>query len=302
MNQQPYDNSIKGIFKEDAEELIPNFLEDASFINVLDIEVLRPPMRSDSAYVILYKDKPAILQMEFQAGEDEEIVHRALVYHAGLVRDYRRPVISIIIYLFRSTTTESPLKMTIGGEEQLIFHFKVITLWTLDAQKYIAKHAVSMYPLLPAMKNADAGLLMQAIDELVERYKHSEARLARHLLWFSVFLRRTDTLSAQDKLKVEDRLNAFEYLLEHDEYVQKQRALGQQIGREEGKVEGKIETAQQILLDLVQKRYPALVALAKQRTATIQNAEAIRTAIGLMIDVSDEASARAILDSLLTAQ
>ncbi len=68
MNQQPYDNSIKGIFKEDAEELIPNFLEDASFINVLDIEVLRPPMRSDSAYVILYKDKPAILQMEFQAG------------------------------------------------------------------------------------------------------------------------------------------------------------------------------------------------------------------------------------------
>ena len=134
----------------------------------------------------------------------------------------------------------------------------------------------------------------------------AEARLARHLLWFSVFLRRTDTVSAQDKLKVENRLNAFEYLLEHDEYVQKQRALGQQIGREEGreegKVEGKIETAQQILLDLVQKRYPALVALAKQRTATIQNAEAIRTAIGLMIDVSDEASARAILDSLLTAQ
>ncbi len=192
--------------------------------------------------------------------------------------------------------------MTIGGEELLIFHFKVIKLWTLDAQKYIAKHAISMYPLLPAMKNADAGLLIRAIDELVERYKYSEARLARHLLWFSVFLRRTDTVSAQDKLKVEDRLNAFEYLLEHDEYVQKQRALGQQIGREEGKVEGKIETAQQILLDLVQKRYPALVALAKQRTATIQNAETIRTTIGLMIDVSDEASARAILDSLLTAQ
>jgi hypothetical protein len=162
-----------------------------------------------------------------------------------------------------------------------------------------------MYPLLPAMKNTDAGLLMRAIDELVESYKHNEARLARHLLWFSVFLRRTDTISTQDKLKVEDRLNTFEYLLEHDEYVQKQRALGEQIGREQGlklgRVEGEIEAMQQILLDIVKKRYPNLVELAQQRTATVQKVDALRTAIGLMTDTSDETTARAVLDSLLTA-
>ena len=39
MNQKPYDYSIKGIFKEDAEELIPNFLEGARLTDVFDIEV-----------------------------------------------------------------------------------------------------------------------------------------------------------------------------------------------------------------------------------------------------------------------
>lgn len=48
MNHQPYDNSIKGIFKEDAEDLIPNFLEGARLTDVFDIEVLRPPMRANT--------------------------------------------------------------------------------------------------------------------------------------------------------------------------------------------------------------------------------------------------------------
>jgi hypothetical protein len=172
MNQKPYDYSIKGIFKEDAEELIPNFLEGARLTDVFDIEVLRPPMRADSTYGILYQNRSAILQMEFQADNDEDIVYRALIYHAGLLRDYRRPVISIIVYLFKATDDRSPLRETIGGEELLTFHYRKIELWKLNARKYLARHEISMYPLLPAMGNADAELLLQAIDELVKRYNY----------------------------------------------------------------------------------------------------------------------------------
>jgi hypothetical protein len=48
MNYQPYDNSIKGIFKEDAQDLIPNFLEGTRLSDIFDIEVLRPPICADT--------------------------------------------------------------------------------------------------------------------------------------------------------------------------------------------------------------------------------------------------------------
>ncbi len=309
MNQQSYDNSIKGIFKEDAEELIPILLEGARFTNVFDIEVLRPPMRTDSTYGILYQGRSAILQMEFQAGEDEDIVYRSLIYHAGLLRDYRLPIISIIVYLFKATGNRSPLRETIGNEELLVFHFRVIEIWSLDARKYIARREISMYPLLPAMSNADAELLLQAIDELVARYKYNEAKLARRLLWLSVFLYRTQMVSSQDKKKVRERLDAFEYLLENDEFVQKQRALGFSQGEEKGKIEGKIEgrvegeiaATRQVLQTLVKKLYPSLAVLAEQRVEQTQKVDALRTVIGLIVEAPDEATARAVLDSLLTA-
>ena len=301
MNQQPYDNSIKGIFKEDAEELIPNFLEGARLTDVFDIEVLRPPMRADSTYGILYQNRSAILQMEFQADNDEDIIYRALIYHVGLLRDYRRPVISIIVYLFKATDDQSPLRETIGDEELLTFHYRKIELWKLDARKYRARREISMYPLLPAMGNADAGLLLKAIDELVERYNNYEAKLVRRLLWLSVFLHRTRMVSSQDKKKVRERLDTFEYLLENDEFVQKQRALGFSQGKVEGKVEGELVATRQVLQVLVKKLYPSLVALAEQRAGQTQKVDALRTVIGLIVEAHDEATARAVLDSLLTA-
>jgi hypothetical protein len=47
----------------------------------------------------------------------------SLIYHAGLLRDYRRPVISIIVYLFKATDDRAPLRETIGDEELLTFYY-----------------------------------------------------------------------------------------------------------------------------------------------------------------------------------
>ncbi|MHB8598616.1 MAG: hypothetical protein ACYDER_17600 [Ktedonobacteraceae bacterium] len=106
---QPFDTTIKSIFKEDAAEILPHLLPGITVVEVLDIEVLRPPMRVDRVYRVLYKGKPHILEVEVQAGADEDIEYRALVYHANLLRDYRLPVISLINYLFQATLPESPL-------------------------------------------------------------------------------------------------------------------------------------------------------------------------------------------------
>jgi hypothetical protein len=179
----------------------------------------------------------------------------------------------------------------------------VVELWKLDARAYVQKHTISMYSLLPAMQNADATLLLQAIEELVEYYKDSEAKLARRLLWFSTFLKRADTVSPQDKQKVEERLDVFEKLLEENDFVRKQRALGEAQGHAQGKVEGKTDgevgASQQILLDILQARYPTLVAYVKPSVERTKQIDKLREAIRLIVNASNEEAARSALDALL---
>ena len=111
--------------------------------------------------------------------------------------------------------------------------------------------------MLPPMKNVDARLLQQAIDEIIQYYGDDERKLARRIFWLQLFLRRSEMITREDKNKVQERLDVFDQLLEEDEYIQQQRALGRD--------EGKAEEAQQILLNLVSRRFPALVKLAQQK-------------------------------------
>ncbi len=154
---------MKAIFKEDAANILPRLLPGATLIDVLDIEDLRSTIRVDRVYRIQYRGKPHIFHLEFQASSDEEMAYRLLAYHAGLWRDYRQPVISMIVYLFRSSMVDLPLREIGEHGEILTFHFLVLALWKLDARQYVQEHAISMYTLLPAMKNAHAEVLLQAI-------------------------------------------------------------------------------------------------------------------------------------------
>ncbi len=110
---------------------------------------LRLTIRVDRVYRIQYRGKPHIFHLEFQASSDEEMAYRLLAYHAGLWRDYRQPVISMIVYLFRSSIVDLPLREIGEHGEILTFHFLVLALWTLDARQYVQEHAISMYTLLP---------------------------------------------------------------------------------------------------------------------------------------------------------
>ncbi len=126
---QAYDSSIKALFKEDASEIVPLLLPGARFLDVVDGEVIRPAMRADRAYHIHLEEEPHILQIEFQAGTDENIAKRLLVYHSCLWYDHSLPVISIIVYLFRASVPTSPLSEISGEDEILTFHYKVICMW-----------------------------------------------------------------------------------------------------------------------------------------------------------------------------
>jgi hypothetical protein len=156
-----------------------------------------------------------------------------------------------------------------------------------NAQRYVQDHVKGMYPLLATMQGADDTLLLRAIDELVDYYKYSESKLARRLLWLGTFMRRADTVLPKHKHKVEERLSMFNDILEHDPYVQQQRALG--------KAEGEMETLQKVIVNMVIDRFPTLVELAQKRVIQIKKPEAFYHLISQLNTAPDESTARFLL-------
>jgi len=83
--------------------LLPHILEGAKYIATLDLEVMRAPLRVDRVYKMRYRRRIHLLHIEFETGPDGEMAYRLLEYHSYLLRKYKYPVISIIVYPFEAS-------------------------------------------------------------------------------------------------------------------------------------------------------------------------------------------------------
>jgi hypothetical protein len=232
--------------------------------------------------------------MELQTGSDNDMAIRMLQYHVGLHGKHRRPVLSMVIYPFETSLPGSPYLETSGEEELLSFHYRILPLWRLDARQFVRDHVVCMYMLLPAMQGANAPMLVQAIQEMKDRYE--EPQLGHHLIRFRTILRRSKTLSMQDKQEVEVQLHTYDSLLDQDPYIQEQKALERTLGRTEGIYEGRIQELRQMLLEVVEEQYPSLVGLAQQKIKQNLRPEVLRQLIKQIISATDESTARKLLN------
>jgi hypothetical protein len=279
-------------------EILPNLLPGSEFIDDHNIEIDRSTLQADLVYNIQYRGKPHILNMELQTGSDKDMAVRMLLYHVGLHAKHRRPVISMVIYPFETSIPESPYRETSEEEDLLTFHYRILPLWRLDARQFVQDHVVSMYMLLPAMQGANAPLLVQAIQEMKDRYK--EPQLGHHLIRFRTILRRSKTISEQDKQEVEVQLHTYDSLLDQDPYIQEQKALERTLGRTEGRTEGiyegRIQELQQMLLEVVEEQYPSLVGLAQQKIKQNLRLEVLRYLVRQICTAHDETTVRKLLN------
>lgn len=109
-----------------------------------------------------------------------------------------------------------PVREMFQGEAILEFNFRVIRLWEKDAREFLNKHATPIYYLLPVMKNADAGLLGLAIQELAQRFQGDETDLGRHLTGMHMMLQESELLLDEEKLKAQEHLKPYAHLIKHD--------------------------------------------------------------------------------------
>jgi len=163
---QPYDGALKSLLGEERAEILPQLVPEAEYVSEQNIEIDRTTLRADLVYNITYEGEPLILNMELQTDADVEIPLRLLKYHVGLHDKHRRPVLSVVVYLFETNIPTPPFQEKVGDKVVLMLDYLVVTLWTMDAGKYVEKQILCMYTFLPAMKGASVSLLVQAVREM----------------------------------------------------------------------------------------------------------------------------------------
>src|SRR5579859_3895031 len=284
--QQPYDNLLKSLLEGQEKQMLPYFVPDVEYLETLNVEIVRTPLRVDRVYLVRQKGRKKIVHLEFESGPNNDMAPRLLDYHAYLFRKYKKlPVISMIVYPFPTKMAESPLREIDEDGEILTFHFRVFPLWHLKAEQYVHEHAVVMYALLPTMEGSDAPLLHKAIDEMVEYYKGNDTKLAQELRWMGIVIRRAKTMPRTDKREIQERLNMWDDLMERDPKMRKIRKESKAQGLAEGKTQGLAEGLQKAVITAITLRFPPLSELAQQKlldkVTTVPDEDTVR----LLLDI-----------------
>jgi head-tail adaptor len=324
---QPFDTSLKGWVKENPATIIPLLLPEAVFQEAVDVEAIKPTMRADRVFKVLYRKRLCILHIEFETGADSKMRARLLAYNAILFLEHELPVISIIVYPFRTTIAISPLRVECGTEELLTFHFSVLPLFELEAERYIQKHIICMYPLLPAMQGANAELITRAMTELAELYREDEVSLSQQFVWMELLLERTTMISSAEKAKIQEDIKMYDPLWEEHPKVKKFKAEARAEVKkaraeaeaekakawteaEKARVRAEIEAETRVkaaeaiqaynklrddILQIVQIRFPTLVELANQKVEQISSPDVLHFLLVQVASAANETVARNIL-------
>jgi len=294
--QQIFDSSMKGL-NEQAPKLIECLLPGAIYQETLTVEIIRPPLRADQVHRGLFRGKPHIFHVEYQVKHDPQLQARLLAYCSDLYLKYGLPVICLVIYPFPTTIPRPPLHVMSGGEVIMTLDYRILLLFEEDATKYVRRHDVCAYPLLPAMQGVDVRLMEQVGKELKEYYRGQQSALREQFIWMSVFLDRTNTITDEEKQKIEEVLTmlGLNQLWDESPKVQRERARAMAEGEAKGFAEGSLETSRSLVETAVNVRFPALTDLAHQKVAAMTQPEALRTLLAQIVAAPDEQTARALL-------
>ncbi len=291
---QVYDTSMKDLVDRQAKDILPVLLPGLTYQETLNIEIVKPVLRSDKVYLVMYQGKQHILHIEFESGKNKRMGARMLAYNAMLHLEHNLPVISIVIYLFETQMVVSPFLMEGGDGIITTFHFRIIPLFHLKAEKYVHEHIICMYPLLAAMEGANSQLIKTATDELSEVYRDDPATLGDFFAYMLILLERTGTMTPLEKVKTREALSMYDNLWDQSAIIQQMRAASKQEGREEGKIEGETETLQKVIADTVEIRFPSLLDLAQQKVQTISDPEKLHQLYIQILTTSNEENVRAL--------
>src|SRR5690348_10203321 len=191
---QIYDETLKSLFGHEIAEILPILLPGVEYIRESNIEIDRTIVKADLLFWARYKGRLHLVNMELQSNRDDTIERRLLMYHACFHYKHEVPVLSIILYPYKTTFPSPPYRETGGDGTLLTFEYQVLILWQMDARTFVQQHHVCFYTLLPAMEHASVPLLKQALSEMRQYYPDNK-QFGHHLTRFNTIMLRSSTMT-----------------------------------------------------------------------------------------------------------
>jgi len=137
------------------------------------------------------------------------------------------------------------------------------------------------------MKHATVPLLKQALREMRQHYP-DDKEFGHHLVRFHRIMQRSTTMDEQDKQVMEEVLKmeyAYDQLIDDNPDVQKRVERRQ------------VELAQQLIIEAIQSRFPALATQAQQQIAQIQKPNVLKKFFLQLTSATTEDEVRKLLQS-----
>lgn len=290
---QEYDNTLKVLFGDEAAQILPRLVPGTVVHEEKNIEIDRSQLKADLVYRAKYKRRWHIVNVELQTGADKDMQYRLLQYHVGLHAKYKKPVLSIVLYPFARSVPTPPYRERGGDGELLTWKYRVIALYTIEAEPFVREQAFCMYSMLPAMKGVTVKMLLQVLEEMKQHYTTKE--MEQHLTLFWRMLQKSRTLTKEEKEQVGEVIKMeFNWWIDTNPEIKKRIA--------KGKVEGELGSLRQAVLNVVQAHFPAQLPLAQQRVSAISKTVELHRLLLDLIDVPDETAAMLLLSERRSKQ
>src|SRR5579883_33328 len=179
-----WDDTMKRLISAHPQHFVSWLLKDAQFMQLLPQELKNKTREADVIFQVLLNEAEMLLHLEFQSSDDSNMALRLLEYNVLAISEYKRPVLSCVLYLRNGQTiAESPLEWRLpNGQAVLTFPFLVVKLWEVAAEEITQTGLVGLLPLLPLTRD---GARHEVIEVMIEHIM--AAKQFNLLTWGEIF-------------------------------------------------------------------------------------------------------------------
>jgi hypothetical protein len=255
---------------------------EATFVRAFPTELQSRDIFVDALCEIVLDGESLMLHLEFQRDVKPDMPLRLLEYNVFATRTHKKQVLSCVIYLIDDGTIEEPplIWELSDGTELLRFHYLSICIWEVNPAKFTQPGREGILPLVLLTKgNATPDVVELIIERLVAVGKQDLLPVTR-LLASLVFKDNPAYIDWLDR-----RFAMLRDILRETEAYQEILQEGRIEGEEKGRQEGEILGLRLSLLDILQKRFPDVIQMAKPPVAGVNDPSVLRNAILKAIEV-----------------
>ena len=272
-----------------------------------------PEFEADNLFQIMLAEVLCLVHFEFQSSYDKNMAKRMWKYNALATITYDQPTYSIVIFL-RSCQVPDPFYVVDFPTEERMHHFrfKVIKLWEYSAEEIKRTGLVGLFPLMVLAKD---GKRPEVVEEIIQGIEADTSESTKELLSLTYIIASMAFTKDIDRKWLKRRFamlhdifqDAWAYQEILQEGLQKGIEQGVQQGIEKGLQQGiekerqqRLQDQRQLLMTVVQTRFPELVAIAQRKADAIKEPDVLQALVLNTFAAQTEEQARKLLQSSKT--